>query len=223
MTYTILAAFTVAIAFVVVLGATRILFKRNWFLGWLRGMAGFCLVAIACVLSLMAWDISSYKQLTKEQPIASLSFQNIGPQEYEVNLVDASGTEKKYRLMGDLWQLDARILKWNNLIAAMGVEAGYRLDRLSGRYYSLEKERSNDRTVYDLAKKRKILGQSINFDIWGWLKSNGRSMKIVDASYGSATYLPMEDGALFSVTLSSTGLVARPANKTAKAAVALWE
>ena len=45
----------------------------------------------------------------------------------------------------------------------------------------------------------------------------------VDAEYGSATFLPMADGALFTVKLSSTGLVARPENDRATIAIQDWE
>src|SRR5690625_5714508 len=54
----------------------------------------------------------------------------------------SDGTEQEFDLRGDQWQLDARIIKWQGFVAAMGVKPGYRLDRISGRYYTLEDERS---------------------------------------------------------------------------------
>ena len=62
---------------------------------------------------------------------------------------------------------------------------------------------------------------AIGFDIWQSAKS-GWSM-MVDASYGSATYLPMTNGAIFEVTLSNTGLVGRPLNGSAQEAVERWD
>jgi hypothetical protein len=44
----------------------------------------------------------------------------------------------------------------------------------------------------------------------------------VDAYYGTATYLPMADGARFEVTLSRTALLARPVNDAARQAVGDW-
>jgi hypothetical protein len=40
--------------------------------------------------------------------------------------------------------------------------------------------------------------------------------------YGSATYLPMADGADYEVTVSQSGLVARPLNDAARLAVGAW-
>jgi hypothetical protein len=44
----------------------------------------------------------------------------------------------------------------------------------------------------------------------------------VDALYGSATYLPMVDGALYEIKVSQSGLLARPLNQAAREAVGSW-
>ncbi len=217
MVYTILAGLIIAIALVTVLFAGRLLFKGAWIFGWLRGMAGIMLLLGSAVMAFGAFDFYSYKQLGKEQTIASISFTKIEPQKYQVSLVNSEGVEQIFELNGDLWQLDARIIKWSKLFAGAGMVPGYRLDRLSGRYYALEEEKSGKRTVYELGNSKSVI------DLWSWAREFGKNITIVDASYGSATYLPMEDGALFSVSLSSTGLLARPLNDRAKLAVDRWK
>lgn len=217
MVYTVLAGLVIVIALIVVLFACRILFKSNWLLGWLRGMFGLLLLGTSLVLALSAFDFYSYKQLSKEQTIASISFAKLESQRFKVSLVDSSGVEQTHDISGDLWQLDARIIKWNKTLAGLGLTPGYRLDRLSGRYYSLEEEHSAERTVYQLGNSKSVL------DVWSWLQQCCRNQSFIDASYGSATYLPMADGALFSVNLSSSGLLARPLNDRAKAAVESWQ
>lgn len=217
MAYTALTAIFIIIALVVVLLAARLLLKGSWLLGWLRGMFGLALVAIAVVFTMAALDFYSYKQLSREETVATLGFTEIAPQQYDVSLVDESGVEQNFELYGDLWQLDARIIKWANSLAGIGMTPGYRLDRLSGRYYSLEKEQKSPRTVHQLGDSKSL------FDTWSWLREYGSGVSVVDASYGSATYLPMADGALFSVSLSNSGLIARPLNDRAKAAVDSWQ
>jgi hypothetical protein len=44
----------------------------------------------------------------------------------------------------------------------------------------------------------------------------------VDAYYGTATYLPMADGARFEISLTRTALIARPLNEPARRAVGDW-
>ena len=217
MAYTILAGLIIAVALLAVLFASRLLFKGRWVMGWLRGMAGMSLLLGSVVLAFGAIDFYSYKQLSKEQAIASISFTKVESQTYQASLVDSEGVEQIFELRGDLWQLDARIIKWNDFFAGAGLGPGYRLDRLSGRYYALEEEKSGERTVYQLANSKSVI------DLWIWARQFGKTITVVDASYGSATYLPMEDGALFSVVLSNSGLLARPLNERARVAVNRWE
>ncbi|WP_101759470.1 cation/multidrug efflux pump [Oceanicoccus sp. KOV_DT_Chl] len=217
MAYTILAIFFIALSLTIVLGAGRLLFKGRWFMGWLRGMTGLCFVVLSVVLALSAFDFFSYKQLIKEQTIASISFTKLDDQRFAVSLVDSSGNEQNFELAGDLWQLDARILKWNKTLAGLGLTPGYRLDRISGRYLALEEDRNAARTVHSLNTSKSVL------DVWQWLRSSRQLLPLVDASYGSATYLPMSDGALYSVSLSGSGLLARPLNERATTAVTAWQ
>lgn len=217
MLYSILAVTTAVICLIIAYMAAKLLLKDSWILGWLRGMFGLALLALAAFFALMALDIFTYRQIVKEQVIATLSFEQLGEQEFKVLLADEGGEEKTYRLRGDQWQLDARIIKWEGDLARFGVQPGYRLDRISGRYFSLEKERLAERTVYSFNESR------MGVDVWQWIRRYRDKLPIVDAVYGSATYLPMADGALFEVSLTGTGLVARPLNEVAEKAVGDWE
>lgn len=217
MAYTLLAGLIIFLALMLTLAAGRMLFKGSWLLGWLRGMTGIVLLSVALILAFSAFDFYSYQQLNREQTVATLSFSRSGGQQYQVSLVDSSGVEQRYAINGDLWQLDARIIKWNKLFSGLGLSAGYRLDRLSGRYYSLEKEQLEQRTVYELGNSQGLI------DVWHWLRTYGKGLSVVDASYGSATYLPMADGALYSVNLTGSGLIGRPLNDRAKVAVEAWQ
>lgn len=216
MAYLGLSGLIIVLALISVLVCAKLLLGRGWLLGWLRGMLGLCLLILSVVFGLAALDFYSYKQIDKDTSIANISFSKIDSQQYRASLVDSSGREVIFELNGDLWQLDARVLTWNKSMRALGLTPGYRLDRLSGRYVSLEEERSASRTVYELTSSRSVL------DIWQWLHEFG-SGDFVNASYGSATYLPMADGALFSVRLSQSGLTAYPLNDRAKNAVVDWQ
>jgi len=44
----------------------------------------------------------------------------------------------------------------------------------------------------------------------------------VDAHYGTATYVPMADGARYEVSMSRDALIARPVNDEARNAVGSW-
>jgi hypothetical protein len=92
----------------------------------------------------------------------------------------------------------------------LGLDARYRLERVSGRYTDIAQERIDPRTVYALCEPGP-------FDLWTLARDYPGWLPFVDAVYGSATYLPMADGATYEVTLTQSGLVARPQNAAARA------
>lgn len=181
-----------------------------------HGLAGAALLALVAVLGLIGLDLHTYARLTHERPVAELSFHKLGPERYDAVIRFAHrGTAKRYRLEGDQWEIDARILKWRGFANLLGFDARYRLERLSGRYQDVAAEQSGARSVYALA------GGS-GLDLWtlahrfrGWLPW-------VDAIYGSATYLPMADNARFEVLITQSGLMARALNPAAQDAVRNW-
>jgi len=217
MIYTLISIVIIAFAVIVGLWAIKMLLKNNWFLGWLRGMFGFLLLAAVCLLMVAALDILSYRQLVNEKNIATISFKKIDKQHFIASFVSTSGTNESYELYGDQWQLDSRIIKWSSLIARFGADPGYRLDRLSGRYITLEDERSRPQKIYALNES------FVGVDFWVWLKKFDKSIPFIDAHYGSATFLPMVEDAQYQISLSNSGLLARPLNKPAEDAVALWQ
>jgi hypothetical protein len=48
------------------------------------------------------------------------------------------------------------------------------------------------------------------FDVWEFARQSGEWLPGVDAAYGSSVFLPMRDGMRYEVSLSATGLLARP-------------
>lgn len=204
------------IALVILLLSLRLLIG-NWILPWLRGSAGLALLAIAIALALAGWDVRSYQQVSTTRPIATLAFSKIEDKHFNVSLVDQAGNETRFQLSGDMWRLDARVLKWFDAAARAGFKSGYRLDRLSGRYISLSDEQKLPHSSIDLS------AESAYFDIWSQLRAVNRYFSVVEAQDASASYLPMADGALYSVTVGSLGLETKPINERAKLAIDQWQ
>lgn len=204
----------IVFAVLFVLGGAWILLKQKWFIAWLKGMTGILLVVLAIYISLFAFNLMSYQAMTSDMSVATVSFRKTGTQEYAATLAEPDGQSESFTLRGDLWQLDARIVKWKGFFSLLGFKPGYRLDRIEGRYFTLEDERSKPHTVFA------VRAPSIGFDIWQSAK-DGYSL-LVDARYGSATYLPMADGATYEVFLSDTGLLGRPLNDAARQAISVW-
>lgn len=216
MFYYLIAGLIVIGGLVLLYVAARMLGEKSWLFGFIKGLSGLLVAGFGVVLILVAVDLLGYKQVLSEKPIATLSFERLGEQSYRAVLLETDGKEQRFDLAGDQWQLDARIVRWPSALAGLGAKPAYRLDRLGGRYYSLEKERQANRTVYGLAEDASWV------DVWPLLTASSDWLPL-QAQYGSATYLPMADGALYAITLSSTGLVGKPLNDPAQQAVKRWQ
>ncbi len=180
-----------------------------------QALLAVSLLSAAAVLGGLALNLHTYARLTHEQDLAELAFRELAPQRFEVTINYAGGDRRdRYELYGDEWQLDARVLKWHGFANLLGLNTQYRVERISGRYRDVDAERVKPRTVYALAS---------NTGIDVWRLARGRSLAFVDASYGSATYLPMRDGARFAVRVTQSGLLARPSNAAGAEAIVSWE
>jgi hypothetical protein len=192
------------------------LIRRRLVSGTTRGLAGLALLASVLLAVLAGLNLYTYSRFTHETPVAEIEIRALAPQRYRVTFFPAeSGPPQVFDIYGDEWQVDARILKWRGLGVWLGFETVYRLERLSGRYRDLAQERAEPRTVY-------LLSPDPGVDVWDLARRFSGWLPLVDAVYGSSTYLPLADGARFRVSVSTTGLLARPANEPAAAAIGRW-
>ncbi|HEY7944555.1 MAG TPA: cation/multidrug efflux pump [Casimicrobiaceae bacterium] len=182
----------------------------------LHGASSLVLFLIAVAIGLVGVNLLTYQRLTHEQPAVQAQFTRAGDQRFDALLTYPSGATQRLALAGDEWQIDARVLKWRPLASVVGFDTAYRLERISGRYADIARERGAERTVYALNPQDRI-------DVWTLLRTWHRYVPWVDALYGSAVYVPMGDGAHYEVVVSQSGLVARPLNEAARQAVGAWK
>ncbi len=165
-------------------------------------------------------NLMTYQRLTFEREIARLSVAKMSDQNYEVTLdyldPDMNKKEAPFLIKGDEWRLEARILKWQGWANLIGLDSYYQLDRLSGRYRNIEQAGSQIPTVYDLSKEKR------GINLWQLKRLMKSGLPFLDAFYGQAVFLPLEDAAVYTVSINQTGLISRPANETARQAVDNW-
>lgn len=173
-----------------------------------------CLVsaALAGVSSMLLISYWSYDRLTDEELVSRIEFRRISPEEFQARLMIEGAEDQFYILHGDEWQIDARIVTWKPPATILGLKPMYQLDRISGRYRDVGREQSEPRTVHSLDSGAPI-------DVWKFTRRFPALIPGIDAYYGTATYVPMVDGARYEVSLSRDALIARPANEQARKAV----
>jgi hypothetical protein len=184
--------------------------------GTLFFLSGAFVLALAGGVALIAMNLHTYARLTHEQEAARVSMRQLGERHYAVSLQAKRAAPRHFELRGDEWQIDARVLKWRALGNLLGFDTIYRLERLSGRYGDITRERSAPRTVHALAEEPGV-------DFWTVLRRYHAYVPLADALYGSAAYVPMAEGAEYAVTVSTSGLGVRPGNAAARKALGGWK
>lgn len=164
---------------------------------------------------LLAFSYFGYGRLVDEQAVSQIEFSLSAPGEYVARLMIEDKPDRLLPLRGDEWQMDARVVNWKPPATLLGLDPIYQLERLSGRYSNIDDELSEQRTVH-------ALSEELTLDVWRVARRFPVLLPGVDAYYGTATYLPMADGARFEVTLTRTALIARPVNDAARDAVGNW-
>jgi hypothetical protein len=196
--------------------ACQRLYRARFLAATGSALMGFLLLAIAGFLFVVSLNLHTYARLTHENPVAEIVFEARGPQQFRATLAEVpSGEMQLFMLSGDEWQLDARVLKWRGWANLLGLDAQYRLERIGGRYRDIEQERNGERTVYPLS-------ENPGLDLWMLSTQYPRWLPFVDAVYGSATYMPMADGARYEISITQSGLIARPMNPAAETAAGSW-
>src|SRR5271170_613901 len=215
MTFTALILVCALLGLLFFIAAVRRLRRRRVMGGMMHGAAALILLLAAACAILVAGNLRSYQRLTYEQSAGELQFSRVGDRQFNAILSYPNGERANFSLSGDEWQIDARVLKWRAFANLLGFDAAFRLERISGRYSRVEDERKLPHTVYELNRPDRV-------DLWELTHRYGSWLPWMDALYGSATFLPMADGALYDVKVSQSGLIARPLNQAAREAVGSW-
>jgi hypothetical protein len=167
-----------------------------------RAILSVLLIVGAAGLTAIALGTQGMQALTNEQSAARIKVVPTGVQRYDATVTFADGRVETYDLAGDDIYVDAHIVKWTALANMLGLQTSYRLDRISGRYRTIEQESMARRTVYSI-------GTPVLVD----LVALGKRLPLgdfFDAEYGSATYVPVAVPAELELMVSTTGLLLRP-------------
>lgn len=171
--------------------------------GW--SFVGVAMTMSALLLAIVA-NLWTFARLTNEAYVGEVSFSRVSDEHFAVVLRLADGEIRRFELLGDEWQLDTRVLKWNAWVNLLGKHTLFALDRMAGRYSDIDKARSRRPSLYDLRDPGWV-------DVWDWARRHPDLAFMVDATYGSSVFLPMYDKASYRISMSTSGVLARPSDR----------
>lgn len=170
----------------------------------LRTVFGLLLVGVGTLALAVAFGSQGYRALTAEQLAGRIAVHPTAPQRFEARFVFPDGRTETYALAGDELYVDAHILKWKPVANLIGLSTAYELDRIGGRYRSIDQERGAARTVHPLTPSRPV-------DLFELRRRYAFLAPLFDAEYGSASFVPVGgDDAELQLMVSPTGLLIRP-------------
>jgi hypothetical protein len=175
----------------------------------LRTLAGALLLGLGGLAGVIGVGMGGYRALTREDVAARILVRPVGPQRFAATFLVPDRPEATYELAGDAIYVDAHILKWNPMANVLGLHTAYELDRVAGRYDDIVQERSGERTVYSLVQDKQV-------DLFGLRRRHAFLAPLLDAEYGSGTFVPVTRPAEFEVRVSTTGLLIREEKREQK-------
>jgi hypothetical protein len=198
------AAVLLSLGLILILAGLTALFGLHPLRFVTRTLLGLLLISLGVLEGTITIGIQGYRALTQEDLAARISVRPYGPQQFTAKLRFPDGHEESYNVSGDEIYLDARILKWHALANMLGLTTAYELDRIGGRYREVGQERSAPRSLYPLGKEKPV-------DVFALAKRYPFLEHFVDATYGSAAFVPVGEPAELELRVSTTGLLIRPA------------
>ena len=184
------------------LAGVAALFRARFLRSTVEVLAALLLLALGALAGTLALGVQGYRALTREVVAAHLAVQPTGPQRFTATFRFADGRQSTYDIAGDEIYVDARILKWKPIANLIGLHTAYELDRVAGRYRDIQQERIAPRTLYALGLDRPV-------DLFGLRRRHAFLEPLLDAEYGSATYVPVTRPAELDLRVSTTGLLMR--------------
>ena len=160
------------------------------------------LLAISALAAMIVVATHGYRVLTHEELAAVIHTVPTSPRSFRATFWFPDGREKIFELVGDQLYVDAHILRWKAIGTLVGLKTAYELDRVAGRYSLLEEEQTSPRTVFSVAREKPI-------DLFDLRRTYELLEPLVDAEYGSATFIGADRKATFELRVSTTGLLFR--------------
>ena len=172
--------------------------------GGLGLLVGLLVLALAGATGAAAWSLARYEALTRETLAAVIQVEPTGPSRFRADVEIPGGEVRRYELFGEQVWIDAQIVKWHPWANVIGLRTAYRLDRIGGRYRSVDDERTLPRSVEPLHDE-----DGFASDLYDWVGRQPWLHALVDAQYGSGSYLAADAAARVEVRVSSSGLLMR--------------
>lgn len=179
-------------------------------------IVGAPLALIGAVAGLLGLNAQTFARLTYEAPVADVSIHAIDPAQsmYRVTVkrLDGPNLTMTCDLQGDEWEMSARVQRWRPWANVLGLDSTYTLDQMDNKYFTAERGNGKLITACDLRGPPPAVDAYVPQSWLYWVTDNSYTE---ERRFGSASYMPLADGATYRVIMTQAGLNAEPTNAIA--------
>ena len=200
----ILTILSAGLSLLALIAAVLALRRRKFLGGSIGLLLGLLFLSLGALLGTITIGIQGYRALTREEVAAVVKIQPVAPQEFNAHVRLADGEEVSFLIAGDEIYVDAHILKWKPVVNFLGLHTAYELDRVAGRYTRMEDEQSKPRTVFHISQDKPL-------NLFHLRQKYALLRPLLDAEYGSGTFVAADKPAELEVRVSTSGLLVRRA------------
>ena len=213
----LIPAFVGLVGLLSLIGGLGRMMKLRIVTGSLRALFGGALLAGAAVIGLVGLNLQTFNRLTYEQLAARVTLQETGPMSYTAIVERADeneqlGPREEFALTGQSFRMEADVVTFKPWANVLGMDAMYRFDRIQGRYDDERTEIASPPTPWSMRAEEGI-------DLFRLPFGSANPLQRVDAEFLNGVAVPMADGAVYEIQMSQRGLIPRPVNAQAEAAV----
>lgn len=202
---------------VLLLAALTAVRRRRWIGTSMALVFALLFLTLAALAGTFGVAMQGYRALAREVVAATVVTRPIGPDRFVAMFTFPDGRREHFEITGNALYVDAQIVKWHPRLNILGLHTAYQLDRVAGRYDRLEDEQTKPRRIFTLSRPTPVdmfqVARSLTF-----LRRLGLLVRVVDAEYGSATFIAAREPTYLELRVSTSGLLFRPVGPTVQGA-----
>jgi hypothetical protein len=187
--------------------AVRILWKQKLFKYIPALLLSLTFLAVGTLAIWSGLDLLGYESIVVNKPVATVYFKRESGKRYRAHIKDYKGHEYIRELEGNYWQLDARILSLDSRLS-FGMAPKFRLEN----FYVLN--RTSNNTISVERTSQPLHPTESKIDAGQWLKKTLWLNKIFSLHTTRTMKQPLDDLAVYTISLTNLGLVAKKTSAT---------
>ena len=176
--------------------------EHRWVVGVITLLLGTTLFLSGLLFGAISVGTEGYRPLVEDDLAVTVRAERMAGDSILARFTFESGMSRTYRLAGGELLLEAHVLRWRPLVAALGLRPEYEVSRVTGRYRDRTDDETKPHTVLSLAVQKPLdfFDLATRFDFLD---------PLLEYEYRSTTLVPSGASSTFEVRVTASDLLIR--------------